>query len=313
MREGKREHPTKGTDGNREITELTAKKKEVKKVNRLFHKVLIGTSIGIAVILAISFSPPLVFGEGHVEYPMELVDRLAERAERGELTLGETFEALGKPLCMVPIGFWDRKVSMEDVRNIVLYFHGTPQSLSAEEMDALWAHLAERAERGELTVRELFQAFGEPLCPTVPIEVWDSKVSTMGPPRRIKLQRVETSERITNDRPSGGTVQPAFLFWMGGWSSINRFSPTIILHTSGTITSRPVVELKAISELRGPKGNTAYNTELLSSFVIAWDLVFSLPFGVYFTYGTHSYWDPLVWPASGTIHTATGPLVLPGP
>lgn len=278
------------------------------KLKRLLQKAVILPLIGIAVMPLLIFSAPLASGEGHAEDPMELFDRLAERAERGELTLRETFEALGKPLCMVPIEFWDDKVSREDVRNIARYFHGTAESVSAEELDGVVAHLVERAKGGELTLREKFEALGEPLCPTIPIEFWDAKVS-MGPVRRIELRCLETPDWIRNDSPGAGTVQPLVL--MQVWSGINKRGHTEISHFSATWTSRDMTWLSVTSNLIGPMGNTVSDSGFFTNFVFAWDFVPVLPAGTYWTWGSHQWFCPFAWPPFGTVDTFSPVVTLP--
>lgn len=150
----------------------------------------------------------------------EHIAELEERAEKGELTLREAYEALGQCLApSVPRKFWDFKVSKEDVRNIALHIHVTreSESVGAEELDGPVAYLAERAKRGELTVGDLCEAFGEVreryeaifgevrerceaigelLCPTVWQEIWDSKVS-MALQTGIDLRRAKTPESVS--------------------------------------------------------------------------------------------------------------------
>ena len=84
----------------------------------------------------------------------ERIAKLAELAERGELTFRELLEVLGEPLSTLP-------------------------------------------REGDLTLRELCEALGKPLS-KVPKEQWDDKVPAslgkvvMGPVKRIELQRVKT-------------------------------------------------------------------------------------------------------------------------
>jgi len=122
------------------------------------------------------------------ERELLLVECLAERAERGELTVRQLYEALGRPLSAVPTEVWDNKVFGGPVKRIEVQRIKTSEWISPEklkEMMARVSELAERAKRGELTVRETFEALGWPLS-VVGTEVRDSNVS-MEDIRKLEL------------------------------------------------------------------------------------------------------------------------------
>jgi len=214
-------------------------------VRKLLQKAAILPLIGIAVTLAIILSPLLVFAE--------------EDAEERELLLVEC--------------------------------------------------LAERAERGELTVRQLYEALGRPLS-AVPTEVWDNKVFG-GPVERVEVRearRVETDKPFGIDYPA---AVPAGVRVFLGWSYIYRIGQATIEHGSVTWASASTLHLEATSELRGPTGNSAHDWELFSTRVEAWDLAPNRAWGLYRTKGTHSYWDPFLDPMSSTWYSSSRTILVP--